>query len=390
MRRSFCEITGWWNWHYIRNQISPHFFYYPVQLMIEKGFDVEILTALYPERGEARHEIHENLQINRFAKENLFPFGTRLLSHMMKKDYSLIHLHTIDWLVDYVPWIVSRIKNIPMIFTSHRHDLLEPLLESESKMSLMRKKTLKNVFMVRDSRTCVFIAFTRSQAESYKKLGIKNIRIIPHGIDPAAFQIEPDNKINEKYGLEEFNILCVGTIEPRKGQLLLIKIMPRILREFPHTKLLLLGRTYAEYQKEHLRTLRSHVNKMSLNDKVVFLNDVAKNELIQLYLSSSMFVLPTEAEMFGLIFLEAMASGLPIISTNKPHIRELLGNGEAGILVDRDQKAIEDAIIRLLEDSALRRRLGNNGKRVVEREYRLDKVIQQHWDLYRSLLKQHR
>jgi len=390
MRPLFCEVTSWWNWFYIKDKISSHFFYYPVQLMMQKGFNVEILTTLFPERGETKYEDHDNLKVYRFAKDNNFSFCKRLFNHMVKKSYSLIHLHTIDWFVDYVPWIVSRMKHTPMVFTSHRHDLLDSLMESESRISLARKKALKNLFMVRDSETCIFIAFTRTQAESYRRLGIKNIRIIPHGIDTTPFEMRAqcDNKIEEKYGLDSFNILCVGVIDPRKGQLFLIKSMPTILKEYPHTKLLLVGRTYNKCQKGYLRTARFYINKMGLEDKVKLLNDVPKSDLIQLYLSSSLFVLPTQAEMFGLVFLEAMAAGLPIISTNKPHLKEILGNGEAGILIEREQKSIENAILSLLGDSVLRRRLGNNGKKVVEQKYRLDKVIQQHWNLYQELLDQ--
>jgi glycosyltransferase involved in cell wall biosynthesis len=92
--------------------------------------------------------------------------------------------------------------------------------------------------------------------------------------------------------------------------------------------------------------------------------------------------------MFGLVFLEAMAAGLPIISINKPYIREIIRDGEAGILVEREQRSIENAILRLLGDSALRRRLGTNGRQIVEQKYRLDKVIQQYWNLYKFLLYQ--
>ena len=386
MKPVFCEVTQWWNWYYLKNQISPHFYYYPVQLMIQKGFTAEVLTVLYPEREETQYENHDKLQIQRFVRDNNFSFVVKLFNHMMKRNYSLINLHSIDWYIDYVPWIVSRIKNTPMVFTSHSPGVMESALDWESKMSFKDKMLLKNVFMLRDSPTCIFIAFTQCQAEFYRKIGVKNIRLIPHGIDPKAFEVERDNNIIDKYGLGEYNLLCVGTLESRKGQLFLIESMPRILKEFPNTKLLLTGRTYVQYQRDYLRTLKLHIAKLNLKDKVVFLDDVPKSDLIQLYLLSSLFILPTDAEMFGLVFLEAMAAGLPIISTNKPHVREVLGNGEAGILVEREQKSIENAILRLLGDSALRRRLGSNGKKVVEQRYRLDKVIQQHWDLYQSIL----
>lgn len=389
----FCEITCWWNWNYIKNQISPHFFYYPVQLMIEKGFNAEILTVLHPERGETEYEYHDNLKIIRFAEYrswptlyNNFVFYTHLFSYMMKKNYSLIHLHTIDWLADYLPWIASRLKNTPMVFVSHDPYLMEY-------RPGVQIRVFRRGLKMRDSETSVFIAQTKTEAQFFRRLGIRNVRIVPHGIDPAVFEIERDNMVEEKYGLEENNILCVGQIDPRKGQRFLIKSMPTILKEYHHTKLLLVGRAFRARGREYLRTLRSDISKLGLDGKVKFLDaypggDTSRSELIQLYLSSSVFALPTEAENSPLVFLEAMAAGLPIISTNKSYLKDILGNGEAGMLVEREQKSIENAILCLLGDEGLRRRFGNIGKKVVKQKYRLDKVIQQHWNLYRSLLDQ--
>lgn len=386
MNPVFCEITQWWNWHYMRNQISPHFYHYPVQLMIDKGFDAEVLTVLHPERRETPFENYGKLQIRRFTRNNDFSFYLKFLNYMMRRNYSLIHLHDVDWFVDYLPWFVSRMRKTPMVFTSHSPALMESLVNLHTKMSLRSKMLLRNVFMLRDSPTCVFIAFTQCQAEFYKMIGIENISLIPHGIDPSVFQVEHDNTIIRKYGLDEFNMLCVGTIEPRKGQLLLIKSLPAILAEFPNTKLFLLGRTYTQYQSQYLTKLKLQITRLNLEHKVVFLDDVPKNDLIQLYMLSSLFVFPTEAEMAPLVLLEAMAAGLPIVLTNKPYLKEIIGNGEAGILVEREQKSIESAILHLLGDNALMSRIGSNGKKIVEQKHRLDKVIQQYWDLYESLL----
>jgi len=387
MKSTFCEITDWWSWGILRNQISPHFFYYPVQLMIEKGFDVEVLAMLRPHLKEIAFENHGKLKIHRFDRDKrVIVFDLKFFKYMMKNQYSLIHLHSLGYLVDNVPWAASRIKKTPLIFTTHSHDTMMPLMDSRSQMSLTQRMVLKNIHLVRDSPTCVFIAFTKYQAECYRKIGIKNIRIIPHGVDPELFKAKPDSNTKEKYRLGEFNILCVGTIEPRKGQLLLIQSMPQILKEFPDTKLILVGRASFDYQKQYLMTLHSYIKKLNLQDKVAFLSDIAKDDLIQLYLSSTIFVLPTLAEMFGIVFLEAMAAGLPIISTNLPHIKEVLDKDRAGVVVEREQASIENEIIHLLGDSKFRRSLGSNGKRIVEQNYRIDKIIEQYWDLCQSLL----
>ena len=378
---TFCEVTLWWNMHYIQNQVSPHFFYYPAELMLRKGFDVEVLTKLYPERNETEYEVNNGIKVRRFPKSPA-KFCASLLKYMLKNDYSLIHLHTVGFLEDYVPWIVSRMKKTPMVFTSHNPDL--PSFENRSDI---KAQIFKKSLRIRDSETSIFIAFTEWQANLYRKWGIRNIRIIPHGIDPTVFDIDKDYEVAKKYELEENNILCVGQIDPRKGQHLLVESMPEILKNHPKTKLLLVGRAFEEYQREYLEMLKSKIDKMGLKKNVAFLNDVSKDELIQLYLLSDVFAFPTDAELSPIVLLEIMAAGLPSISTDRPYIREILQDGDAGILVRREQKEFEREIISLLSDESLRKRLRKNGKKAVEEKYRLDKVVEAHWELYRSLIE---
>ncbi len=354
--------------------------------MIEKGFNTEVLTVLSRERGEIPHESLPNLEIRRFNSRNDLSFGVKFLGYMMNRNYSLIHLHDLEWYLNYLPWTASKLKGTALIFTSHSPVLMESLLNVQKTNSFKNKLILRNVFLLKSSPKCVFIAFTRCQAELYKLIGIKNIQLIPHGIDSTVFNVDRDSKIAAKYGLDYHNLLCVGTIESRKGQLLLVESLPKILKEFPRTKLVLLGRTYTQSQKEYLMMLKLRIAKLNLKDKVVFLDDVSRSELIQLYLWSSLFVFPTEAEMAPLVLLEAMAAGLPVVSTNKPYVREILGNGEAGILVERNQQSFENSILNLLGDNKLMTKLGNNGKAIIEKEHRLDRVVEQYWDLYQSLL----
>ena len=139
MNNPFCEVTLWWNMYYIQNQISPHFFYYTAELMLRKGFDVEVLTKLYPERNERVSEINNNIKIKRFPKTTA-KFCVESFKYMLRKDYALIHLHSIGVLEDYVPWIVSRMKSTPMVFTSHDPGLLENRPDMKGKIF---KKSLK-------------------------------------------------------------------------------------------------------------------------------------------------------------------------------------------------------------------------------------------------------
>lgn len=383
--QSFCELTSWWNINYFKNSISPHFFYYPAELMFNNNFKVEILTKLYKERNETEYEINNGIKIRRFP-QSIPKFHVELFNYMLKKSYSLIQLHTLGFSEDYIPWIISKFKKVPIVFTMHSASLL-----SARNKSSFYPRVLRKGMRIRDSENHIFIAFTEFQAKELEQLGIKNIKIIPHGIDPNVFKIEKDQKIAQKYGLKGNNILCVSDIRQQKRQHILIESMPEILHNFPDTKLFLVGRVHNGNDRKYRDLLVSKINKLGLNNNIRILNafnrfEVTKNELIQLYLFSDIFAFPTETELSPIVSLESMASNTPMIATNIPYIKEILQNGNAGLLVNKDQE-FENKIINLLDDTNLRNKLIKNGKSAINNKYHLDTVKNQYLDLYTSLIQ---
>ncbi len=383
--QTFCQLSSWWNIDYIKSQISPHFFYYPAEMMFNNGFNVEILTKLYEGRNEKNFEQYNNFRILRFPRSPL-RFNSSLFKYMIKKKYSLIHSHSIGPTEDYVPWLISKIKNTPMVFNLHSASLLY----SKNNSSLIARMLRKGM-EIRNSETNVFISFTKYQAKEFEDIGIKNIKIIPHGIDPEIFEVEKDPQIVEKYDLKDNIILYVADMRPAKGQLLLVKSMSKILENFPDTKLFLIGRAYNEKEKQYRDLLLSEIDKLGLKNNIRIFNalnprEVSKYDLIQLYLLSDLFAFPTFTELAPLVTLEAMASETPMVATDLPYIREMLQNGNAGILVDRSQNNFEDEIIKLLDDSNLRKKLIENGKNAINNNYDLSIIKNQYYALYNDLI----
>jgi glycosyltransferase involved in cell wall biosynthesis len=376
-KEKFCEVTPYWDKTRMHNQIVPYPARYLAEMMLEKKFDVEILTRPLPRADKSMFEIDGGIKVRRFPK-NRTKFCIDLFRHMLKNDYSLIHLHSLGFFEEYATWLASKAKGAPMVFTHHDSQLPETLSNISVK-SLLFRGGLK----VMDSETSVFVAFTNFQANLYRRsCRIKNITVIPHGIDSKVFDVKKNPDLIEKY-LGENNILCVGYIVPRKGQDILIESMPQILRAHPRTKLLLAGWGSETF---YLETLEKKIDKLGLRDNVLFLK-ASRDELIQLYLCSDVFALPTDAELFPHVFLEAAAARLPIITTDRPYTREILKEGKAGLLVEREQTEFENGIINMLDDKILRNRLIENARRMVEKEYSLRRVIEKHWALYDSLMR---
>jgi glycosyltransferase involved in cell wall biosynthesis len=168
--------------------------------------------------------------------------------------------------------------------------------------------------------------------------------------DDAAKQ-----RIIEKYDLPERFILYVGLVEPRKNLPILIEAFKRLSEEELNYKLVLVGRL-GWMHKEVI----GQVRELNLEDAVLFLGYVPQQDLPLIYNLASLFVYPTLYEGFGLPVLEAMACGVPVITSNVSSLPEIVG--EAGLLTPVNElEALYKTMIRALTDTSLRKDLISKG-----------------------------
>lgn len=185
--------------------------------------------------------------------------------------------------------------------------------------------------------------------------------IIPNGIDVAHFS-PPVPKL-EQYCDGKLNILFVGRLEKRKGLIYLLEAYRRIKKEMPDTRLIIVG-PGGGLQQGYER----FVYEYKLPD-VVFTGFCSYGELPRYYQTAHVFCAPAfERESFGIILLEAMAAGTPIIASNTEGYAGVIGDGEEAILVEpRSDEALAKALLKVLPDAQLRARMGAAGKIKAER-----------------------
>lgn len=201
------------------------------------------------------------------------------------------------------------------------------------------------------------------------------IKIIPNGIDTNRFKpnFDKENK--------ELKILFVSRLVHRKGPHLLVRAFKRVVKKYDNVALVFVGSGYMR------GTLEELAMSLNITEKVKFLGDVSDEILPQVYSESDIFVLPSlHAESFGLVLLEAMASGLPVVATSVGGIPEVLEDGKEGFLVKPDEKNIAEALIKLLEDKDLREKMGKNGRKKVVENYDWKNVCEKIEETYRELL----
>ncbi len=190
--------------------------------------------------------------------------------------------------------------------------------------------------------------------------------IIPNGIDFNRFSggVAP----LPQYQDGKLNILFVGRLEKRKGLRYLLEAYGKLKWDLPNIRLIVVGPGNPD--KESYRVISSH----NLQD-VDFVGRVSYEDLPRYYASADIFCSPaTGAESFGIVLLEAMSAGKPVVASDIEGFRGIITDGEQGLLVQKkDSDALANALGALARDPELRRRLGSQGSRSAE-DYRWEVV----------------
>lgn len=177
-------------------------------------------------------------------------------------------------------------------------------------------------------------------------------------------------------------IICVGRLQdPRKNIRLLLEAYGVLCRHFAPPPLFLVGRQGLSV------TDMQYASQLGIADKIRVFADVSWPQLRDLYQASSLFVLPSNEEGLGIVILEAMASGLPVISTDCGGPSTAVLQGETGLLTPvGDVYAFADAMRALLENKELSLQMGAVGRRRIEQRFSIESAGQVYLDVYRKLL----
>jgi rhamnosyl/mannosyltransferase len=141
---------------------------------------------------------------------------------------------------------------------------------------------------------------------------------------------------------------------------------------------------------EYLNKLKRRVADKRLQNRVILTGNVSYSDLPKYYAACDVFVLPSisRLEAFGLVVLEAMASGKPVIVSTIPGVSELVTEGENGLHAEpMNSQDLAEKILTLLSDSDLRKRMGESGRRKIESDFNWDIVAHQIEDVYSDLVK---
>ena len=198
---------------------------------------------------------------------------------------------------------------------------------------------------------------------------------------PEAIRAVQDKmQINES----DFVVGMVGDVIPRKGQLYLFQAIEEIVAAVPNFKLVLVGRFHDD--QPYVKRLRSLQSQPALVNRVKWLG--LRNNVQDFMAAFDLTVVPSIEEPLGLVALESLATGTPVVASNVGGLPEIVKPNETGLLVpSKNPSELAQAIIAMAQDPAKRQRLGENGRRFVQETFNPETLTRQVESVFMQVVK---
>ena len=268
---------------------------------------------------------------------------------------------------------ISRLRKRPPIFTRVSTTMKQSFAYEKTKSDLNFRLAAR-LEEEQIKRSDFLVTHTQSHSKLVsKELSLENskFKIIPHAISLNQSQNTDPKSYTTSASIR---ILFVGRLEPRKGFDVLMKAIPIVLKENNDVHFDICG--------DGEVTKKSALKEFSQN--ITFHGYKPREELEKLYENCDIFVAPSRYESFGIIYLEAMKYGKPVIACNSGGTPEVVKDGETGILIKPgDFLSLAKAISKLINDMGLRENMGKSGKHRTVSLFSIDQLVHTTLDYYR-------
>lgn len=359
------------------------------KFLSKKGADVTVVTpeassSPLIEEKEGVHVIRVQIQIpapnfyNWIFLMNHF-FGKKI-AQLIKENGSFDIVHGHDWMV--VPSVSEAGYYTSSKFVLTFHSLEFRRSQGSQTLESRMIESLEWWGSYDSSKVIVCSDSMKKDVLQRFNVNPKKISVIPNGIDPRRLNVDVDvSRTRERYGIywQELMILFVGRLTSQKGCEYLIRAMPQILGKH-NAKLLIVG------DGPSRSFLESEAYRLGISNRVLFTGFLPDQEMIRLMKSADVLVVPSVYEPFGIVALEGMAAGVPVVASDVDGLSEIVRHEENGIKVfPHNSSSIFWGINRVLSDYQLKERIRQRGKEDVEREFSWSAIADKTVEIYESL-----
>jgi len=340
-----------------------YYVYNLAKKLIEKGYEVTVVT-----RGKYKKEEKEinGIRLIKAPFIPLYPFHVHIHGIFVNKllqsmgEMDIIHLHSPLSPIPKISTPIISTIHTSVVGDAQYIEIIDPrsiAIKLSTKLISypLILKTIKISRMV----TTVSKSIARELKEYY---GLEEAIAIGNAVDEKIFTPLPKKNCSDY-------ILYVGRLSYRKGLMDLLMVAKQICRLYDDIKFFIVGKGELEEK------LKEKIQKEKLQDRVVLLGHVKREELLKLYQNALIFLLPSHYEGLPTVLLEAMACGLPVVATKVSGCIDVINHGHNGFLAPiKSPEQLSKFLSILIEDKNLRIRMGENARKTIEKNYTWDKV----------------
>jgi glycogen(starch) synthase len=359
--------------------------------LVKQNHEVHLFTLDFP--GSPNYEEMDGVKVYRASTELGHPnFLTWVLlfNHFLTKrmadvihqvDFDVMHVH--DWLAAFSGISFKHYMKKPMVLTVHSTEVGRAQgLHSPDSFSI---NGIEWWSMYEADRVIVCSQSMKDEICGHFNLPQDKVDVIPNAIDATKYQTSVDRgAVRQRYGVGygEKLILCVGRLVPQKGVEYFIRAIPSIARRYPEAKFIIVGEGWSR------DILEAEARASGQNRKIQFTGFASDQEVIDLMTSADVLVVPSIYEPFGIVALEGMATGVPVVASKVGGLAEVIDHDQTGIFVYlKNPESIAWGIDRVLSDPDHARWLTENAKEKLHKAYSWEAVAMKTVNVYRKVVE---
>ncbi len=368
---------------------------------VEKGMQSVVITTNLENLAPIRkfngrvEEYHNGIRIRRcraYRFPKVYPIIVPELFKVLKEEIQnykgevIIHSHSYLSLLSFFVAFMRKFNNkVILIHQPHYH----PFPGGTWKGHLLRKlcdKTIGN-FILKNDDGIVIMSDTERKAIESNNHTYSKFSLIPHGVDSPLNTKDADISLFKKqYNIKSNDtiLLCVSRIG---GQI--VDFFTKLLINLPlRIKVLVVGSLWGNADG---KLIISEIEKANLKERLILTGYLRRNDLALAYLSADIFVKPAYFfEAFGIVFMEAMSYGLPVITHNIGALPEIVSNEKNGCLIEHSEADIpefKNKIESLLESKIKYNQISDNNREKAK-SYLWDNILEKYFELYKELINE--
>lgn len=357
------------------------------------GNDVHVLTCWEP--GTKEYELDNYVNVHRVHVYNnpstnfvewvmqlnfaMIEFAIKLLKN---NEFDIIHAH--DWLVAYASKVLKYSYDIPLITTIHATEY-----GRNNGIYTDIQRTINNIetWLVHESnRIIVNSNYMKDELVSIYNVDSNKISIISNGVDLNKFDnIYYDSNFKKRYAAQNEKIVFfVGRLVNEKGVQILLNAIPKILSNYRDVKFVIAGKGPC------LNNLIEICQKLNIKDKVYITGFVSEEVLLKLYKCSDIAVFPSTYEPFGIVALEGMVAGIPVVVSDTGGLNEIVNHKEDGMkFYSGNSNSLADCIIELLKNHDLSNQISKVALQKVHKLYNWNIISEKILNEYKYTISQY-